>query len=156
MTSVFKRLISRELGEAKYNKYFICYQKLILDKKYDSRNFDNKEIYEDIYNNLKDKDAVILKSMLERLLDTMCLALKISKTYFIAFIVYLTASGFLIFQGMIPLITIVGLVAMSFCFIYKTYEFVVNKYCYIDAHIILVYKSVLDRLLLLNPDRTTD
>lgn len=154
MTSVFKKLISRELGESKYNKYFFCYQKLILDKKYESKKFDNKEIYDDIYEMLKDKDQEDLKSMLERLLDAMCLALKISRNYIFTFIVYLLAAAFIIFQGLLPVITVMGLILMSLCFIYKTYEFVVNKYCFIDAHIVLVYKSVLDRLLLLNGDGT--
>lgn len=154
MTSIFKKLISKELGESKYDQYFYCYQKLIVSKKYDGANLDNREIYEDIFNNLKDQDINSLKKMLDRLLNSMCVALQISKYYIMTFIVYLAASGFLIFQGLSPWITVAGLVLMSVCFIYKTYEFVVNKYCYIDAHIILVYKSVLDRLIGLNADET--
>ena len=148
MSSVFKKLISREFGETKYNKYFFCYQKLILNKRYNSKNLQNKEIYDDIYESLKDKDTESLKVMLERLLDAMYLALRISKNYIFTLIVYLLSAGFLIFQGLVPWILIVSLLCLSAGFIYKTYEFIVNKYCYIDAHIVLVYKSVLDQLLL--------
>ena len=31
-------------------------------------------------------------------------------------------------------------------FLVKTYEFLVNKFCYVDAHLVLIYKSVLDKI----------
>ena len=37
---------------------------------------------------------------------------------------------------------------MNVAFVYKTYEFISNKFCYIDAQIVLVYKAVLDRIIL--------
>lgn len=154
MASVFRRLISREFGVKNYNKYFFCYQRLIEAKKYNSRNLENREIYEDIYNKLKDKDIKALNEMLERLLDAMYLALRISKQYIFSLIFYLVATGFIVFQGLVPWITISALVLMGACFLYKTYEFVVNKYCYIDAHIVLVYKSVLDKLILTYDNKT--
>ena len=65
-----------------------------------------------------------------------------------AFIAYLAASIFLLVRGLNPAITIVALSLMSVCFIIKTYEFVVNKYCYVDAQIVLVYKAVLEKIIL--------
>jgi hypothetical protein len=117
-------------------------------KNYDIRSFDNEEIFNDIYNRLKDKDIKVLTKMLERLSDTMFLAMRISKTYVFALFFYLLACGFIIFQGLLPIITVGSILLFSACFIYKTYEYVVNKFCFIDAHIIIVYKAVLDMLIL--------
>ncbi|WP_143099157.1 hypothetical protein [Anaeromicropila populeti] len=149
MSSVFKKLITKELGANQYNKYFFCYQKLIIEKKYDSTKLSNKEIYDDIYSILKDRDVNSLENMLERLLDAMHLALRISRQFFFISFVYICAILFLISQGLLIWITLVGVVALTGAFLYKVCEFVVNKYCFIDAHIILVYKSVLDELIFL-------
>lgn len=147
MSSVFKKLLSQEFGESNYNKYFYCFQKLLSEKKYDIKKMENEEIYEDIYNRLKEKERVVLQKKSEQLLDTMFIALSISKNYIFIFLCYLAVAFFLIIQGLVPIITISALVLLSGCFIYKTYEFVINKYCYIDAHLIIIYKSVLDQLL---------
>lgn len=148
MSSVFKKLITKELGASRYNKYFFCYQKLIIEKKYDSTKLSNKEIHDDMYNTLKDRDIVTLQKMLERLLDCMHLALSISKQYMFILFAYVLTIVLILSQGFLWWITACSIAALSIAFVYKTIEFIVNKYCFIDAHIILVYKSVLDELIL--------
>jgi hypothetical protein len=148
MASVFKKLISRELGENNYNKYFFVCQKSIQNKA-----FDSKEIYNDIYEILKSKDKRSIKKMQERLNDAMILAVKISRTYFVAFLFYLGACLFLLARDMELVIAIGSLSLISVCFLVKTYEFLINKYCFIDAQIVLVYKSVLDRMTLTMEER---
>lgn len=148
LSSVFKKLITKELGASRYNKYFFCYQKLIIEKKYDSTKLSNKEIHDDMYNTLKDRDIVTLQKMLERLLDCMHLALSISKQYMFILFAYVLTIVLILSQGFLWWITACSIAALSIAFVYKTIEFIVNKYCFIDAHIILVYKSVLDELIL--------
>ncbi|WMJ89560.1 hypothetical protein [Anaerocolumna sp. MB42-C2] len=145
MASIFKKLISRELGENNYNKYFFVCQKSIQNKA-----FDSKEIYNDIYEHLKNKDRVAIKKMQERLNDTMFLAMRICKTYLFSFLFFVGAIFYLLTKDIQPLITFFSILLMSFCFIGKTYQFIVNKYCFIDAQIVLVYKTVLDRILLIS------
>lgn len=147
MASVFRKLISKELGEKQYHRYFNIYQKKIMERSYDHKILKNEEIYQEMYENLKDNDKVHLQKRMERLSEAMLTALRISRTYVFALVFYLMATLFLISLRLEVLVTVGGLIGMSCCFIYKTYEFVVNKFCYIDAHIILVYKSVLDELL---------
>lgn len=147
MASVFRKLISKEFGESKYHKYFYIYQKKVIDKTYDYKNLNNEEIFNDIYQELKDIDVLQLKMRMERLSDAMYIALRISKIYIFTLIFYLVAALFLLSLDLQLIITIGGLMLMSMCFVYKTYEFIVNKFCYIDAHIVIVYKSVLDELL---------
>lgn len=148
MASIFRKLISKEFGKNNYDKYFYCYQKLIANKTYDHRKLDNEEIFNDMYEYLKDKDIIFLTKMLDRLADTMNLALRISKTYIFTLVCYILASLFIVSQGLVLIATLTSIILMSVCFIYKTYEYVVNKYCFIDAHIIIIYKSVLDKLIL--------
>lgn len=145
---MFKKLITKELGASRYNKYFFCYQKLIIEKKYDSTKLSNQEIHDDMYNTLKDRDIVTLQKMLERLLDCMHLALSISKQYMFILFAYILTIVLILSQGFLWWITVCSIATLSIAFIYKTIEFIVNKYCFIDAHIILVYKSVLDELIL--------
>jgi hypothetical protein len=143
MTNVFKKLISRELGEVNYHRYFSFVKKNMEIKKVDSQ-----LIYNDMYDKLKYRDLKAITKMHNRLNDTMLLAFRISKNFFFAFLVYLGASIFLIVSDLHPQVTIAALVLMNFSFIYKTYEFLVNKFCYIDAQIVLVYKAVLDSIIL--------
>lgn len=143
MASVFKKLISRELGENNYNKYFFVCQRSLQNKVFDSR-----EIYNDIYEILKNRDYTSIKNMEIRLNDSLLLAIRISKTYFFSFLFYIGAVLIMITRNLILPVTIFSIFLMSSCFIVKTYEFLVNKYCFIDAQIVLVYKTVLDRLIL--------
>ena len=41
----------------------------------------------------------------------------------------------------------ISIVVISGAFLYKTYEFVINKYSYLDAYIIIAYKAALEKLL---------
>jgi hypothetical protein len=150
MASVFKKLISKELGENNYNKYFFVCQKSL-----QNRVFDSREIYNDIYERLKNKDKIAIKKMQERLNDTMHLAVRICRTYFFSFLFYLGAVLFVITKDINLLITIVSILLMTVSFLVKTYQFLVNKYCFIDAQIVLVYKTVLDKILLISDREKT-
>ncbi|WP_167958305.1 hypothetical protein [Anaerosporobacter faecicola] len=152
MVNVFKKLIRTEFGINKYNQYVGSYHKKMLEKNFDYRNLKNEEIYNDIYSSLKDKDLESLKKMFDRLTEAMLLVVKISRTYFSILLVYIFGAIFLITRDLVPWVTVVSILLMSGCFLYKTYEYVVNKFCYIDARIIIVYKSVLDQLLRGNPN----
>lgn len=142
MSNVFKKLISRELGEVNYRRYFAFVKKSI-----ETKNSDSQAIYNDMYEKLKYRDFKSIAKMHNRLNDTMLLAIRINRNFFLAFIVYLAASLFLIIKDIRPELTIIALMLMNICFIYKTYEFIANKFCYIDAQIVLVYKAVLDRII---------
>lgn len=143
MSNVFKKLISKELGETNYHRYFS-----FVKKNMDEKVGNSQSLYNDIYEKLKYRDLRAITKMHSRLNDTMLLAFRISKNFFLAFIFYLSASIFLIARELRPELTIVALTLMSMCFVYKTYEFVSNKFCYVDAQIVLIYKAVLDRIIL--------
>lgn len=143
MANVFKKLIRKELGEANYHRYSSYIKKNI-----DNRMSDSKIIFDDMYEKLKCRDLKSISKMHNRLNDTMLLAFRISKNFFFAFLFYLLATVYLLLRSMSPELTAISLVLVNICFLYKTYEFISNKFCYIDAQLILVYKAVLDRIIL--------
>jgi len=143
MGNVFKKLISKELGEVNYHRYFSFVRKNI-----ESRKSDSQVLYNDMYEKLKYRDIKSITKMHNRLNDTMMIAFRISKNFLFSFLMYLFASIYLIAKDIRPELTIIALILMNLCFIYKTYEFVANKFCYIDAQIVLIYKTVLDRIIL--------
>ncbi len=148
MVSVFRKLICKELGENSYEQYFACYQKLITNKTYNHRVLNNVEIYEDIYNRLKDKDIETLMKMTNRLSESLHLVLRISKTFKVATIVYVLSLLLLLYLGLPFVVSTISIGLVTIAFLYKVYEYIVNKYCFIDAHIVIIYKSVLDHLIL--------
>lgn len=143
MSNVFKKLIRKELGEAEYRRY-----SSYVKKNMETKISNSKTIYDDMYEKLQSRDIKSIAKMHNRLNDTMLLAFRISKNFFLAFLFYLSASVFLIAKDLQPLLTMVALISISICFVYKAYEYITNKFCYIDAQIILVYKAVLDKIIL--------
>jgi len=149
VNSVFRKLLSRELGEERYEGYWNSYRSCLEEKgSMDGRKQGNKVIYNELYEYLEGRDLKSLTKMVERFSDTMLLARQINRHYTFTFLFYLFCSLFLIGMELQAGVTVVSLILMSGCFLYKTFEFVVNKFCFIDASIALVYKSVLDKLIL--------
>lgn len=143
MANVFKKLIRKELGEINYHRY-----SSFIKKNINSRTNDSQTIFNDMYEKLSCRDLKSISKMHNRLNDTMLLAFRISRNFLFAFLFYLLASAYLIFREMSPELTIISLILVNICFVYKIYEFIANKFCYVDAQIVLVYKAVLDRIIL--------
>jgi hypothetical protein len=101
-----------------------------------------------MYEKLKNRDFKSIYKMHNRLNDTMLLAFRISKNFFFAFLFYLLATVYLLLRSMSPELTAISIILINICFVYKIYEFISNKFCYIDAQLILLYKAVLDRIIL--------
>lgn len=147
MRNVFQKLLLKDLGEKSYLDYVHSYQKLIAEKRYDGRKLENKEIFEDIYRKLYGKDTKELKGRLDRIVDAMMDSMMISKHYFFNLLAYLFAILLLVSLDLVPIVVVTASGILSAMFFYKTIQFIVNKFCFIDAHIIIVYKSVLDVLM---------
>lgn len=156
MANVFKKLIRKELGEINYHRYSSFIKKNIDNRSISDRINDSQVIFNDMYEKLKCRDIKSISKMHKRLNDTMLLAFRISKNFIFTFLVYLLTSAYLILRAMSPELTAISLILVNICFIYKVYEFISNKFCYVDAQIILVYKAVLDRIILNNRNSIND
>lgn len=147
MINVFKQFLNQEFGKARYSRYFAAVKTSLNDKSYYARKKGSEELYMELFRELKDEDDVALDERLEKLIDTMYDAVQIHRQYWFVVIFYIASSLFLIGRQLDGMVTMVSLFLISACFLYKTWEFVINKYCYVDANIILVYKSVLDGII---------
>ena len=139
--NVLKKTLKKEFGYKKYEQYATSIRRGIRESKAYST-----DIFDDIYNIVKEKNEEDLNKMQERLNASLLDAFHISKNYMGAFIAYLIAFG-IMGSYAIQMVAVPGMLVISALFLVKTYEFVVNKFCYIDAHMVLIYKSVLERVL---------
>lgn len=140
MFNVLKKTLRSEFGQAKYEQYAKSIKQNIKEAK-----TDNSEIFNDLYETLRSRDAKKLEEMQERLNESLLDAFHVSRTYLWAFVAYL-AAFVIIASYVIQMYAIPLLLVISVGFLVKTYEFLVNKFCYVDAHMVLIYKAVLDRI----------
>lgn len=138
--NVLKRTLRKEFGQIKYEQYARSIKQNIREAKND-----NSEIFNDLYETLRGSDEKKLEEMQERLNESLLDAFYVSKNYIGAFVAYLTA--FVLIASLVAqMYAIPLLLFISVAFLVKTYEFLVNKFCYVDAHMVLIYKAVLDRI----------
>ncbi len=122
----------------------MCYEEL------DNRDLSEKTVM---------KDKAVYKDMVERLrkltpdeIDqrkieltrTLLDAFRILRQFGFVFVFYLASSFAMIVLRLHPVVTNIGLVLMGICFLYKTYEFVCHKFCFVDAYLVMVYKMALE------------
>jgi len=150
MSSVFKKLIEKEFGHSRYNMYY-SHMKKVLEK---SGTLDiekisayDEPVLHDMDEIIRKKGKSILAMMYCRLNETFYKAVRINRGFFMTVIVYILAMLILLLGGFEFFVALPGAVILTLCFGYKLYEFMVNKFCYVDVKIILAYKKVLERLI---------
>lgn len=141
MGNVFKKLMRREFGAENYERYY----EYIMHGA-EKQNMQNPVIYEDMYRFLEDREPQALLFMKSRLDGVILQAFGICRGYNAKLIAaLLTAAALLLIQPAQPALgLLLALVGLGLAV--KTYEYIVNKYCYVDAAIVLIYKSVLEHL----------
>ncbi len=146
MLSVLGKLLCRELGEQKYSMYFRYYS-LFADRPSGNH---TELIFRDIYGQLADKDMYTLHKMLERLLEAVTLSIKISKQYMWVWFATIITIVILIISPVSFAWTVCGIILVITGFGYKSAVFIVNRYCVVDADIILLYKTALYHKIMTN------
>lgn len=147
MTSAFKKLLKKELGERKYYDYFAEYKRLDELHKEKGQKVNSFAVFDDIYEELKQKERATLQQKHKQLGDTMQKVFLICNHYCFILITYLVAAFCIMIAGKVPIVNFYCILALSVAFLYKTHEFVINKYSYLDAYIIIAYKAALEKLL---------
>lgn len=107
-----------------------------------------KEVYMELYqilHSLQQKALVGKYRQLEHVIHSVTL---IGKMYYLAVGMYCAAVLVLLTCGTVPVLTYVGIGLLSVAFAWKTYEYVGNRFCYTDVRLILIYKMVLECLIL--------
>lgn len=147
MLNEFQSFLKKELGSTKYRDYFAEYEKMDQMRRVNGGKISIGSVYEDIYAELKKSEFMILLQKQQRLKETMAIVFRICRHYIFVVATYVIASLVIIFFGGNTAVNVLCILGLSAAFLYKTYEFVVNKYSYLDAYIIIAYKAALEKCL---------
>lgn len=144
--NVFKKCLRRQFGNNKYMSYVRMCEEEVLKGSISKTKLDGKKIFQDMYEQLKEKNREYIDERTELLAETLYLALQIGKKFFSVFIFYVIANILILALQLNYTVTCISVMLMGVCFLYKLTEFLSNKYCFIDAYLIMIYKSVLEKL----------
>lgn len=157
MTSEFKKLLSREFGEEEYNAYFEYANRMFQRERRQLKDAKQRMLKEEtilktlVFRNMEEimnrKSRGQLGRCSERLLECMEVTITINRYFLLVFLAYIGSAFVLLGLSLHPLVSIGTMAVLTICFLYKALEYIVNKYCYIDAYLILIYKNVLQKLL---------
>ena len=141
MVNVLKKMLKRELGNQKYREYALFIKNNIRESKRD-----NSQIYNEIYATLQERELEELDEMQEHMNRSLLEAFQIGRNYFGTFVVYLIAFA-LLGAYTIQMVAVPTILFIRVLFLLKTYEFLVNKFCYVDARMVLILRAALERTL---------
>jgi len=144
--NVFRRCLRKQFGKNKYMSYVQMCEEEVLKNGSVKLKTEEKKIFQDMYEQLKEKSNEYIKERNELLAETLYMALQIGRKFFSVFIVYVLANILILALQLDYAVTCISVMLMGVCFLYKLMEFLSNKYCFIDAYLIMVYKSVLEKL----------
>lgn len=146
LMNVFKRCLKEQFGKSKYMSYVQMCEEEVLKNTYSKTKIEDKKIFKDMYEQLKEKNSEYIKERKDSLAETLYMALQIGRKFFSVFIFYLAANVAILALNLDYAVTCASVALMGVCFLYKLVEFLSNKYCFIDAYLIMVYKTVLEKL----------
>lgn len=143
--NVFRKCLRKEFGD-RYGLYvLLCQEELSKQEARQEIHLDSRAVYQDMYEHVRKLKKEEIVQRKENLMLTLVQAFQIGRQFWFVFFFYLMASLAIILMGLNSTVTSVSLVLMGICFLYKTYEFVCNKFCFVDAYLVMVYKTVLER-----------
>ncbi len=151
--NVFRKCLRKEFGKNRYGLYVLmCREELkkaqpITDSQEQAVQIEKRAVYQDMYNRLSRAGREELDSKTESLTEALIRAFEIGRQYWFVLAFYAMASLLMIGLQLQTAVTVVSLILMGICFLYKTYECFSNKFCFIDAYLLMVYKSVLEKLV---------
>lgn len=149
--NVFRKCLQKELGEDAYRHYIkVCEDELLessQDSSQDSWNMQEQAVYKEMSVELRKKNRADIKKSGEHLMAAMYSAFEIGRRFTLVTIFYAIANVVMLMLNLDYTVTCVSVALMGACFIYKLVEFLSNKYCFIDAYLIMVYKSIIEEIM---------
>lgn len=142
MFSVLKKMLKRELGREEYMEYARLIKSNLREEK--SRNDELGEVF---YRFLTEKTPEELFCLRVRMEQSMMDTYRITKQYMGVFIAYIL--GFSVLgEFTAEMVAVPSMLIISAAFLFKTFEFLANKFCYVDAHMMILLKNALDKVLI--------
>lgn len=144
--NIFRKCLKKQFGKSKYVMYVKMCEEEVEKSTISKTKLEDKKIFVDMYEQLKQENEEYIKEKIEILTETLKHSLRVGMGFSGIFVFYILADIFLIALQLDHIITCAALLLMGICFIYKLLEFLANKYCFVDAYLIMIYKSVLEKL----------
>ncbi len=144
--NVFRKCLKRQFGKTKYMSYVEMCEKEVLMSTSVKGKIEGKEIFKDMYDQLRVESTKDIEEREKFLAETLYLAFQIGRKFSAVFIFYVLANIVVLALQLNYAVTCISIALMGACFIYKLVEFLSNKYCFVDAYLIMIYKAVLDKL----------
>ena len=144
--NIFRKCLKKQFGKSKYVMYVKMCEEEVEKSTISKTKLEYKKIFVDMYEQLKQENEEYIKEKIEILTETLKHSLRVGRGFSGIFVFYILADIFLIALQLDHIITCAALLLMGICFIYKLLEFLANKYCFVDAYLIMIYKSVLEKL----------
>ena len=144
--NIFRKCLKKQFGKSKYVMYVKMCEEEVEKSTISKTKLEDKKIFVDMYEQLKQENEEYIKEKIEILTETLKHSLWVGRGFSGIFVFYILADIFLIALQLDHIITCAALLLMGICFIYKLLEFLANKYCFVDAYLIMIYKSVLEKL----------
>ena len=146
--NIFRKCLRRDLGKKQYRKYIeICREELkatnLMEEQF---NIEEKGIFHILYEQMQTINKEDLQIRWEHIMITLMKAFRIGKEFGKVMIFYFICCLLLIGLNLNHMVTCFSLVLMSLCFLYKVYEYVENKVCFMDVYLFMVYNSVVEKL----------
>lgn len=144
--NVFRKCLCRELGDEAYRHYVEVCEKEFQKPKGLQKKIEEQVVYKEMLLQLCKRSQTEISLSGERLVSTLYSAFLIGKRFLSVTVFYAIANLVVLLLELDYTVTCVAVAMMGVCFLYKLVEFLSNKYCFMDAYLIMVYKSVLEKL----------
>lgn len=144
--NVFKKCLRKEFGKKGYERYVRLFTEELGNDRNIRSNIEDKKIYKDMYEILSKDSEVVIKGKIENLSVTLYSALQIVRKFSGILFVYALANIVLLILDLDYYVTCASIAILGAAFLYKLLEFLENKFCFIDAYLIMIYKSVLEKI----------
>lgn len=147
--NVFRKRLRAEFGKKVYRHFVsLCREEIDQKKRRDPEaqmKANEKVVYSEMCQQIQSLTKEEIEKKKERLAGTLMDAFCIARQFSFVFIFYVLASVILVAMGLDARVTNVSLALMGICFLYKVYEFVCNRFCFVDAYLMMLYKTALEQ-----------
>ena len=147
--NVFRKRLRAEFGKKVYRHFVsLCREEIDQKKRRDPEaqmKANEKVVYSEMCQQIQSLTKEEIEKKKERLAGTLMDAFRIARQFSFVFIFYVLASVILVAMGLDARVTNASLVLMGICFLYKVYEFVCNRFCFVDAYLMMLYKTALEQ-----------
>ena len=137
MMNVFKKCLRKEFGKKGYEHYVDLFNEEV-------KNYAN--IKNDMYEVLSKDPKKVTTEKLENLSCTLYKALQIARKFTGVLSAYVVGNIVLLALNLDYYVTCISVAFLGAAFLYKLLEFLENKFCFIDAYLIMIYKTVLEKI----------